>query len=273
LYGQNQTITYLDIDTDASSVSVRPLYASNHELETVPVIAAREARVLAGINGGYFYNNLNNDPNYHDGICPSKTYPQTGELGDSLLQIDGRLITPNCDNTKDANSHYSRSALAIDAKHRFYIQMVAPNQALKNLEDPAHPNVAYAIGGGPGLIATDADGNGFIQITDEGFDHVTVKSGRAAVGLLKGHHLIMLTVDGKTGVSGMTIAELADFMLNYLHVSAALNLDGGGSTSLCIKPNAGKVPNCKIVNHPSDAAGPRKVYDGVFVLSNDTPAA
>lgn len=50
--------------------------------------------------------------------------------------------------------------------------------------------------------------------------------------------------------------ELAQIMQS-IHCYDALNLDGGGSTLL--------YANNKIINHPSDPTGPRKVVSAVLL--------
>ena len=66
---------------------------------------------------------------------------------------------------------------------------------------------------------------------------------RTAVGILKNGHWILAVVEKSvlTGSPGMTIAELATFM-KELKCEYALNLDGGGSSTLYI--------NQAIINHP-----------------------
>jgi exopolysaccharide biosynthesis protein len=58
----------------------------------------------------------------------------------------------------------------------------------------------------------------------------------------------------------MTFSELTNLArrLNLVH---ALNLDGGGSTTMVVKG--------KIVNHPSDATGPRRVSDALIVTRRE----
>jgi exopolysaccharide biosynthesis protein len=46
-----------------------------------------------------------------------------------------------------------------------------------------------------------------------------------------------------------------------LNLVYALNLDGGGSTTMVVKG--------KIVNHPSDAAGARRVSDALIVTRRE----
>lgn len=81
---------------------------------------------------------------------------------------------------------------------------------------------------------------------------------RTSVGLSQdGHTLYMVVVDGRTTASaGMTCTELAA-MMKGLGAYQAINLDGGGSTTMVVKG--------EIKNKPSDAAGPRPVSDALIV--------
>lgn len=70
-------------------------------------------------------------------------------------------------------------------------------------------------------------------------------------------HLYLVAIDGRSSASvGMTLAEAADF-LRSIGVVQALNLDGGGSTTLVI--------DGRIVNVPSDPAGERPVGNALLV--------
>jgi exopolysaccharide biosynthesis protein len=70
----------------------------------------------------------------------------------------------------------------------------------------------------------------------------------------------LVAIDGRQpGYSvGMTFAELMA-LCNRLDLSDALNLDGGGSTTMVVKG--------AIVNKPSDAAGPRPISDALLVMA------
>jgi len=82
---------------------------------------------------------------------------------------------------------------------------------------------------------------------------------RTAIGWTAAGKLMLLTVDGRQKFSvGMTMAELADLM-SELGCVEAMNLDGGGSSTMVV--------NRKVVNHPSDAAGERPVSDALLVFS------
>lgn len=104
--------------------------------------------------------------------------------------------------------------------------------------------------------------NGKIDITWEqekaARSFVEARHPRTAVAKLRDGKLLMITVDGRQpGVSvGMTLQELADYLLS-LGAIDAMNLDGGGSTTMFL--------DGKVVNTPSDKEGERKVSDAILV--------
>ncbi|MEO5936900.1 MAG: phosphodiester glycosidase family protein, partial [Terriglobales bacterium] len=96
--------------------------------------------------------------------------------------------------------------------------------------------------------------NGKVQFTDEG---VTYKPGefrninpRTAVGIDKrGKRLYILVIDGRSELAkGMTYGQLAAEMVR-MGAYTAINLDGGGSSTLVIRDDKGEL---KVMNRPSD---------------------
>lgn len=82
---------------------------------------------------------------------------------------------------------------------------------------------------------------------------------RTAVGLSNdGKTLYFVVADGRrTGVPGVTLAQLGTFLKTKLKACSAINLDGGGSTAMWVGD--------KIVNRPSDGVE-RKVGDHLAVV-------
>ena len=70
----------------------------------------------------------------------------------------------------------------------------------------------------------------------------------------------LITVDGRQPELslGMNFQELKG-LARRVGLRSALNLDGGGSTTMVVKGG-------RIVNHPSDPTGPRPVGDAILVL-------
>ena len=89
---------------------------------------------------------------------------------------------------------------------------------------------------------------------------------RTAVAITKNKRVLLLTVDGRNENSaGMSLFELTKLM-RWLHASDAINLDGGGSTTLWItnyKDNG--VVNFPTDNKKWDHEGERKVANVVLL--------
>ena len=119
-----------------------------------------------------------------------------------------------------------------------------------------------AVGGGPMLLQ-----DGEVAVGDEGFDakaFVAARHPRTAVGRTADGDLWLVAVDGRSTVSaGASLAELAGIM-RRLGCVEAMNLDGGGSTTMAV---AGIT-----VNRPSDGHE-RPVADTILVRGAATPPA
>jgi exopolysaccharide biosynthesis protein len=105
--------------------------------------------------------------------------------------------------------------------------------------------------------------NGKIKITWEqeksNKSFVETKHPRTAVAKLKDGKFLMVTVDGRSEESGgIGLQNLAEILLE-LGATDAMNLDGGGSSTMFL--------DGKVVNHPSDKEGERKVGDAILVFS------
>ncbi len=127
---------------------------------------------------------------------------------------------------------------------------------LKGFDKP----VVLAIGGTPRILR-----NGKISIeisaehVAEGFS--TTRHPRTAIGLSKDRKtLYIVTVDGRQPALsiGVSLKDLAKY-LKGIGAWDALNLDGGGSTTMWVRGN--------VVNSPSDAAGPRTVSNALLIVS------
>lgn len=121
------------------------------------------------------------------------------------------------------------------------------------------PNLKYAVSGSPRLIK---DG----QVSTEIDSRADSKQRhpRTAVGI-KDNKLYMVTVDGRQpGVSdGMTLYEFTELLLSQ-GMEDALNLDGGGSTTMAVRKQGDAV--IKLANVPSDGRE-RYVGNSIQIVS------
>lgn len=121
--------------------------------------------------------------------------------------------------------------------------------------------VEQIIGGGPRLVR-----DGMVHITGEAElfqpDVLVGRAPRTALGLTADHKLLLVTVNGRQpGISvGMTLAELAELMIE-LGAVQAMNLDGGGSTTMVIRD--------RVLNLPSDGIE-RAVSNAIVVITPES---
>jgi exopolysaccharide biosynthesis protein len=89
---------------------------------------------------------------------------------------------------------------------------------------------------------------------------------RTAIGLANRQRLlIVFTVDRASGSLGMSVGEVADLLIRDYRAEQALNLDGGGSTTLAMEDPVTHVRS--IVNRSSDNPDGRAVGSSLAVFA------
>lgn len=140
----------------------------------------------------------------------------------------------------------------------FLRHLVVPGDSLRwrlGFDSHAQP-LQEAIGGHPRLLRA---GRIAPQLAAAPRSFGEARHPRTAVGWRADGTLLLVTVDGRQpGYSaGMSLQELAALFLS-LGATEALNLDGGGSTTMI----AGGV----VANRPSDGTGERRVANALVLL-------
>jgi hypothetical protein len=93
-----------------------------------------------------------------------------------------------------------------------------------------------------------------------------LSNARTSIGLTQDNRtLVLFTVDGTNGGHGMTVKEVADLLVNKFFVYNALNLDGGGSTTMALQDPATQVRT--VVNKPAD--NPPRSEASSFAIYSD----
>jgi len=126
-------------------------------------------------------------------------------------------------------------------------------KTIPTYRDAAHPD---------GLLTPGGPGNYSNQ--KSWYD---VPNARTVAGLSRDNRtLILFTVDRAAGSQGMTLSEVADLLIRDHAVYNALNLDGGGSTTLAMQEP--KTRRYAVINTPSDANG-RAVASSLAIFLTD----
>ena len=104
--------------------------------------------------------------------------------------------------------------------------------------------------------------------------HQGIRHPRTAVALTDDGHFLMVVVDGRRpGISeGMSARELTRFLQENFHPRYALNMDGGGSSTLCVAGQGDPVTH--VVNYPTDNrrydhAGERRVNSHFYLVRTE----
>jgi len=246
LFDASQIVKILHIDLNDPSVKVR--FAASHPTRArkaplpdfVPATGA-----IAAINGGYSGGGRGGPLSTNSGI----------------FKIDGEVRPFQRQETEEFH-FVGGAALGIDAEGRWHFRN-RPGDTWP--ED--WPEVQHALAGAHRLIEEGETHPSITRnLTPREERHAARRHPRTAVGLRADNTAVLLTVDGRhPGKSeGMTLEELAQFM-KELGCVEALNLDGGGSTTLWLR-------NRGVINYPTDNdqfdhEGARRVFSAVIVLS------
>jgi len=234
LYGSKQFINLLDIDLN--DTSIKPFIAwQDTVLLTTHAMAERE-KAVAAVNGNFFHTKNGGS------VC--------------FLKINGKIIDTS---RTDLSDHLfldelDDAAIIIDQKGKMGIISCPPN-GWKSITQ-----VPTIISAGPPLIL---DGK-TVKVIPHTFNDK--RYSRTGAGLTKNNHLLLITVDGNSEQSaGMTIPEFAQIFKAF-DCTNAINLDGGGSTTMWIKGE----PDSGIVNHPTDNKkfdhyGERKIANAIIL--------
>ena len=130
------------------------------------------------------------------------------------------------------------------------------NESLVSAAELVGKGAVQVLSFGPALIE---NGKVAVEQSDE-VGRAKASNPRTAIGIIDDLHYIFVVSDGRTSASeGLSLAELAEFMLEAGAVTA-YNLDGGGSSTMYFN---GQVVNVPTTNGRTSQE--RKVSDIVYI--------
>lgn len=161
----------------------------------------------------------------------------------------------------DPNHRQGRPAINIDPNNRVCFVHPDPNDpAGKSTLEPV--KLYNALAGNERILE-----GGKVTVAKNVFN--VVKNPRTAIGITGDNKLVLLVVDGRQpGLSeGMTVFELAEMLRKDYGVTDAINLDGGGSTTMCLAD-----PKPRTVNHVPGGTL-RRVGCNLGIFAQPAPAS
>lgn len=224
LFGAKQSVTVLSWDGTTSDFALKLVYADSNRLTSV---MASDVGAIAAINGSFF------DIKNGGGV--------------KYLKSSGN---PVHDSKASKYTFWDSGAVAID-QDGFVTLIKAPEDLDWTVfnEDELYPGIMVS---GPWILLEGET----VDIEPVSFN--TNRHPRTFACTTDDRQLKLVTVDGRnTKAQGMSIAELQIFACSIDCVDA-LNLDGGGSTTMWIR-------GMGVVNYPSD--------NGIFDHAGERPCA
>ena len=232
LFASNQQIFVLEIP-DTADYTLR---FAHEPRRTKTSEMARKHGAVAAVNGSYF------DMDKHFPIC--------------YLRIDSVDIGENTPGKDTVNrKYYQYGTLCLNGDS----VLILKTDSSRHWEEALpYPNIMTA---GPLLIWHDT-----LQYMRDDRTFVTNRHNRTAVGIRDDGTVLLFVADGRfKGAEGLSLTELQQ-LLRWLGCRDALNLDGGGSTTLFLNINDYQgVVNCPSDNGRFDHEGERGVSNAVLV--------
>ncbi|RZJ81980.1 MAG: phosphodiester glycosidase family protein [Flavobacterium sp.] len=232
LFAANQHVAYIEVNRKGNA----PLFALGADgkiLKTTETFG-KELNAVAAINGTFFDIKNGGSVDY--------------------IKADGNIVN---ENKLDKNGNRARHQLAAVVIENGKLT-IKKWDGSKNWEQ--HLTEKDVMNSGPLLIYNqqieELDTTAFTKL----------RHPRSAVGIKADGKVILLTVDGRQQNSaGMSLPELTKLM-KWLGCVSAINLDGGGSTTLWVS----SAPENGVVNYPSDNKkwdhqGTRKVANVILL--------
>ncbi len=234
---------YAEIDLKNKNFVVHPYF--NQPMRTTSAIAAQKGAIVA-INGGYFSADASVSAILEPNSLKARNIAALSRDGKSFPVTRSFLaINKDFSVSVDWIYHFSNEISDI-------VKFANPTANTTTTPAPtpvrangsAYDNLLMGLGGGPTLIK-----NGVVRITHDeevffgsGIDWTTPRP-RTAVGYTQDGKFIMFVAEGgRIESPGATLQTVAQIML-LLGAVEAMNLDGGGSTTMAVKGSLFNRPN------------------------------
>jgi exopolysaccharide biosynthesis protein len=257
LFNANQNINIIEIGPRARKARLAVVYSDS--LEKTSAIGQR-TKAIASINGSFF-KMRGADPDYNPKLKGVPKF-EPSNIGKNrsvvYLRVNDSLIAKQVFTKDSVRQRHQQGVVAIKQKEVSILEADINTPTWENklkARDVISTGPVMLLGGVPQAIPNDAFCN----------DRHPLSALRKIADVT----VVLFAVDGRNPQSaGMSIPELLKTM-KWLGCTEAINLDGGGSTTMYIKGQ----PFNGVVNYPTDNKqfdhlGEREVANALVLLSN-----
>lgn len=215
---------------------------ANNDSYVLMNAAYEQASIFIRINGTQ-YANIQNDQIFSTGV------PNWKNDGGICVDADGSVFVCNSTFSQSADGR-SEYGGALEKQREYYkIEM-------KNV-----PNI---FSSGPLLVdwynplgltfVPDSPEFKYKNDSEDPYIHQRARHPRTVIAINSDNHLLMIVADGRRSkyCNGFSAKEMTQFVVKYFNPRSALNMDGGGSSTLCIRGMGEK--GTYVVNAPCNSS-------------------
>lgn len=241
--GANQIINILEVDLNKTRYKLNFYYTSVPT--TLPGAMKSYDNSVCGINGAYEVNCVylkTEGTVHHDAMVeyvPNTEIPQWKNDGAVWLDQDGKV----------GFTYIDSNTTPLQSQKELLSSMEYPN-----IFSSSAMLINDYVNVGENYVDTEGKTQAELQAQYHSEDPIRHQGGtnpRTAIALTDDNHLLLVTVDGRRdNTVGMSVGNLAALLKKKFNPKYALNMDGGGSTTMCINGWGDKSTN--IVNYPTD---------------------
>ena len=155
---------------------------------------------------------------------------KVGEVNEPIKISQNQILITSYGDKNYSNINYNFLNNIISIEFNIFSQN---RQTIKN-------DIVTAFTGHEYLIKNKVEMNQAYYLSLAEPNLVNNKHARTAIGMTDNREIILFTVDDSNKSAGMTLKELSEY-LKSLNIITAINLDGGGSTSIAFENNENKL--------------------------------
>lgn len=257
-------IAQVDLRAPGVRVRVTPPSGSREVVRQTTLEALTRAKAQLAVNGHFFLPFPSDDADaWVIGLAASDGHVYSAfERAEQSFAIVADAPALNFDRRQRARIVHRQpggDGRAVRERVRVWNAVAGSSQivtegrvTIPDYRDDAHPRGALT----PGPDGRYATGRSWYDVA----------TARTVVGLSRNRRVLTLfTVDARGGSEGMPLGEIAELLIREYGVWDALNLDGGGSTSLAWQDPATGQPT--LLNTSSDNPAGRRVASSLLIFA------
>lgn len=239
----SQIINVLEVDLNNTRYKLNFHYSETGI--TLPQAMARYDNAVCGINGTYEVESVyikTGGTVHHDEMTDkvmSTDIDQWKNDGAVWMDADGKVGFTYIDSKNTKLTEQKSKLAAMEYPDIFSCAAMLIND---------HENVGVNFVNTQGKSQTELEAQ---YNAEDPIRHQGGTNPRTAIAVTDDNHLLLVTVDGRRdNTVGMSVGDLATMLKDKFDPAYALNMDGGGSTTMCIKGWGDE--NTNVVNYPTD---------------------